>query len=156
EKKQLAALWKELKGAQTLGRLVLRGDVESELGKSAAATATWEAAAKLDPTDAEAQLHLAHAAKTPAERVQRYAALVAAHPADLRFVLELSDLQFANKDDNAGKQTLRDASARLTSSTSAQEQLARRLSEHRDPDGALLARKRAADLDPRDPDYAFA
>jgi predicted TPR repeat methyltransferase len=155
EQKKLAELLKLLKTAQTSPRLVLRGDVETELGHASAAKASWEAAAKLDPADSDAQLHLASAAKTPADRAARYEALVATHPGELRFALDLADLRFAARDDAAGRRVLREAGARFINSPTAQDQIARRLTEHKDLEGALICRRRAAQLDPRDVDYAL-
>lgn len=156
EKKALPELLRRLKDAKTAPRLILRGDLEGELGQRAAAVASYEAAAKLDPTDAEPALRLASVAKTPAERADRYAALVAAHPSELRYALELADLRFANKDAAGGKRALVEAGQRLASAPAAQDQIARRLAEHGDAADALVCRERAAALEPRDVDVAFA
>lgn len=156
DKKAMAALEKSLATAHTATRLVLRGDVQVTLGKAAAAIDSYTAAAKADPTDPEPELRLAATAKTPAERAARYATLVAAHPSDLRYALELADLRFAAKDEEGGKKALREAAEHLGTAPSAQDQLARRLAQHGDAAGALVCRKRAAQLDPRNADFSFA
>jgi hypothetical protein len=156
ERSRLHELAKLLKGAHTAPRLVLRGDLEAELGHAQTATASYEAASKLDPTDPEAQLHLAASAKSPAERANRYEALVAAHPGELRFALELADLRFSSKEDAAGKRVLREAGVRFATSPAAQDQIARRLAEHKAFDDALVCRRRAAELDSHNVDYALA
>jgi tetratricopeptide (TPR) repeat protein len=156
EKKTLPELVRALKDAKTSARLVLRGDVEMELQHRPAALAAYEAAAKADPSDPDPPLRLATTAKTPAERADRYATLVAMHPGELRFALELADLRFTAKDDTAARKVLRDAAIRMATAPSAQEQIARRLGEHGDTEGALQCRRRAAELDPRNPDYALS
>ncbi|MEO6951015.1 MAG: hypothetical protein ABI321_04305 [Polyangia bacterium] len=156
DKKTMVALEKSLQSAKTAPRLVLRGDTQLALGKPAQAIESYTSAAKADPNDPEPELRLAATAKTPTERAARYATLVAAHPNDLRYALELADLRFAAKDDAGGRKALRDAAGNLSTAPSAQDQLARRLADHGDAAGALQCRKRAAQLDPRNADFAFS
>ena len=156
ERKTLPELVRTLKDASSSPRLVLRGDVETELGRGAAASSSYEAAAKADPNDPDPPLRLAAGAKTPADRAARYAMLVAAHPGELKYALDLADLRFASKDDAGGKKALHDAAMRFAAAPSAQDQIARRLSEHHDLKGALQCRRRAAELDARNAEYALA
>ena len=156
EKKTLPQLVASLKDAHGAARLVLRGDAEKELSHVPQAIASYTAAAAAEPNDLDAPLRLAALAKTPTERVSRYEALVAAHPGELRFALELAELRYAAKDEVGGKRTLREAATRLATAPTAQDQIARRLVEHGDAPGALECRRRAAELEPRNADYALA
>lgn len=156
ERHTLPELSRALKDATSAPRLVLRGDVENELGHASAALSSYEAAAKRDPADPDPPMRLAAMAKSPADRAERYAALVASHPGELHYALELADLRFASKDEAAGKKVLREAAQRFATAPSAQDQIAKRLAEHRDLEGALQCRRRAAELDPRSAEYALA
>jgi tetratricopeptide (TPR) repeat protein len=156
ERKALPELQRALKNASTSPRLVLRGDVENELGHSSSAIESYLAAEKLAPNDPDPPLRLSGQAKTPAERARRYEALVAAHPNELRYVLELSDLRAAAKDEAGARAALHEAATRFDSAPTAQAEIARRLSAHGDKEGALAARRRAAALDTRNADYAIA
>ena len=155
-RKALPALLRALKDASTAPRLVLRGDVEAELGKHSESIESYVAAEKLAPADPDPPLRLAAAAKTPAERARRYEALVATHPNELRFALELADLRAAAKDEPGSVRALHDAATRFDNAPAAQAEIARRLAAHGDKEGALAARQRAATLDPRNADYALA
>lgn len=156
DRKALPELLRLLKGANTSARLVLRGDIEAELGHGSAAMQSYTAAAKLAPGDPDPPLRMAALVKTPGDRARQYEALVAAHPTELRYVLELADLRSQAKDEAGCKKVLREAAGRFATAPSAQAEIARRLAAHGDKEGALAARRRAADLDPRNVDYALA
>ena len=156
DRKALPELLRSLKTASTSARLVLRGDVENELGHSSSAIESYLAAEKLAPNDPDPPLRLSALAKTPAEKARRYEALVAAHPAELRYILELADLRTAAKDEAGARTALHDAATRFDTAPAAQAEIARRLAAHGDKEGTLAARRRAAALDPRNTDYAIA
>jgi tetratricopeptide (TPR) repeat protein len=147
----------ELASARSARTLVLRGDIELELNKRAQAKASYEAARKLDPADADPLLRLAQLPGTSAQtKIDHYQQLIRAHPVELRYAYELADVHYQAGDKVETRAVLEEIAQRFASVATVQDHVAGLLTRYGFNEEALPCRKRAAELDVGNAEYALA